>query len=330
MRLTRMMMCCALAVAAAGCGDDAGTANNGGANNGPNNGANNGPANNGPANNGPANNGANNGPANNGTNNGPANNGNNGVERPPCETIEPAEQAEATYDAYLLPPLEEVVPNLSYVAATVIRDGDDVTVVVDEDEIQARFDTTAGFEHCVTNPEAAFIKLCFFTASGEPAAPGALGAVFRPFGNALFAVVAHRRDVVRPCTAAGHYQLDSREISDAVGDEAFVNQTADALLGYLGLFIIADTATVVFGEEPRQVVVEYSDAAGTFSGSFEDELTLMKDGPVYDLAISFEAGALTLEDDGAASVTTTATVVVSGGDLEAEVSFTAQLGGPRL
>ena len=309
---TRWVLCCALALslAATGCSDDDDAANNGVANNG-NNGVNNG------------NNGV-----NNGVNNG--NNGNNGVERPPCATIEPLEQAEATYDAYLLPPLEEVVPNLSYVAATVIRDGNDVTVLVDDDEgIPATFDTTVGFEHCVINPDASFIKLCFFTAAGEPAAPGALGAVFRPFGNALFAVVAHRRDVVRPCTAAGHYELADRTLEEVVGDADFNAQVADELLNYLGVFLIAGTTTVVFGEEPRQVVVEHNDATGAFSGTFEDELRFEDEGPLYDMSVSFD-GVLTLAEDGAASLALTAQVTVSGGDLDAETSFTAQLSGDRL
>ena len=311
--------CCALALllAVAGCSDDDAAENNGVANNG-NNGVNNG-----------ANNGVNNG-ANNGENNGENNGANNGVERPPCETIESIEQAEATYDAYLLPPLEEVVPSLSYVAATVVRDGNDVTVLVDDDEgIPATFDTTVGFEHCVINPDASFIKLCFFTAAGEPAAPGALGAVFRPFGNALFAVVAHRREVVRPCTAAGHYSLDQRSLSGVVGDAAFNDEVADALVGYLGVFQIAGVTTVVFGEEPRQVVVEYDDATGAFSGSFEDELRLDDEGAVYDLTITFD-GTLTLAEDGAASASVTSTVEVSGGDLDSDASFTAELSGDRL
>jgi hypothetical protein len=297
------LLCLATLAALAACGEE--DAANDAANNG-----NNGLQNNGEVNNGAVNNGAvNNGAVNNGAvNNGAENNGE--VERPACEVVEPAEVAEAVYDAYLLPPLEEFVDELQYLEATVRRDGEALTVVVGDDEIPAVFETQPGLEHCVANPDAAILKLCFYQASGEPARPGALGAVFRPLGASLFAVAAHRRGVARPCTPAGHYDLQVDSLDD--GGAPFASEAVEALLDYLGFFVIDGQGAALLGDEPRVIAVSYEDGPLTFAGALEGDVLVTSDGAEWDLDMEIQEGRFVLEPQGASSVQATVALSLRG------------------
>jgi hypothetical protein len=142
-------------------------------------------------------------------------------------------------------------------------------------------------------------------------------------------VVAHRRGVLRPCTPAGHYTLDSWDPSPS-GD-AFEASVRDALLDYLAIFLIDGTATLLFGDEPRQVMLTYrdSDTGPSFSGTLEDDLRLSDEGPVYDLTIDFTDGKIDLAEDGASSISASVSIAVTGGDLDAAFSLEVDVGGTR-
>ncbi len=246
------------------------------------------PANNSVANNSPSNNAANNSPVNNAVNNNAVNNAvnnNTPPEVPPCEEVEAAD-GEIAYDAYLLPPLDDLVGRLEHVEAVVRRSGGQVEVLVGEDDpITATFSAEAGLEHCVAYDELPALKLCFFKADGTPGAPGALEATFRPQGPNLFAVVAHRRGLMRPCTVQGHYALEVGEVEVLTGDASVEAAVVERLLDYLAVFEIEGRLTALIGDEPRTLRLELDPATQEVEGSLEDDVLVVGEGQEWDLTL---------------------------------------------
>jgi hypothetical protein len=222
--------------------------------------------------------------------------------------------------------LEAVLDNLVYVEAIVRKNGSDLTVVVGDDEIPAVFEQAEGLQHCATNPDAAFLKLCFFKSDGSPGAPGALEAVFRPQFGGPIAVLAHRQDLARPCTRAGHYALTLQDAT--VPDQAAWDELQAGFLQYLSLFWIDGDPYIIVGEEPRVIEPELDDVTGQFSAEFEDLFT-RADGRDWDLSFTIQEGTFALADDGSASASFGFTLVLGDPDTPDELEFTANASGSR-